>query len=246
MAATNIEWTEHTWNPTTGCTKVSPGCKNCYAETMAARLQAMGAPGYANGFDVALHPYRLNQPLARRTPTTYFVDSMSDLFHSGIPDFYVDAVFEVMRNTPRHVYQVLTKRADRLPIYFKERTCPRNVWLGVSVEDRKYGVPRIDYLRGIDAPVRFLSIEPLLEDLGELNLAGIDWVIVGGELANKARPMSPEWAKRIQQQARAAGSAFFFKQWGSWGADGVRRTKSANGRLLNGRTWDEMPTPRIA
>lgn len=242
MSASSIEWTEHTWNPTTGCTKVSPGCKNCYAAGMAKRLQAMGAPGYDNGFELAIHPSRLDQPRQRKKPTTYFVNSMSDLFHEDIGGNFLDQVFTVMRETPQHTYQVLTKRAERLPVYFRHRQCPRNVWLGVSVEDRKHGVPRIELLRQVDAGVRFLSVEPLLEDLGELNLHGIDWVIVGGESGPKARAMRPEWAERVQEQAAAAGCAFFFKQWGAWGPDGQRRHKSANGRILLGQTWDAMPT----
>lgn len=236
-----IEWTERTWNPMTGCTKISPGCKHCYAEVMARRLQAMGTPGYENGFKLALHPARLKEPLARKRPTTYFVNSMSDLFHEGVPDEYLDRVFDVIRATPQHTYQILTKRADRLPRYFAGRACPQNVWLGVSVEDRKYGVPRIDYLRQVDARIRFLSVEPLLEDVGELDLSGIHWVIVGGESGHKARPMAPEWAENVRRQCVDAGVAFFFKQWGMWGADGVRRNKKANGRQLAGRTWEQYP-----
>lgn len=236
-----IEWTEQTWNPTTGCTKISPGCKNCYAEVMARRLQAMGAPGYKNGFTLALHPDRLAQPLQRRKPTVYFVNSMSDLFHEDIPDEFLDQVFSVVRQTPQHTYQILTKRADRLPQYFKDRDCPQNVWLGVSVEDRKYGVPRIDHLRRVDAHIRFLSVEPLLDDLGTLDLRGIHWVIVGGESGHKARPMREEWVVNVKEQVDAAGAAFFFKQWGGWGADGVKRHKKANGRVFHGRTWDAYP-----
>ena len=236
-----IEWTEQTWNPTTGCTKVSPGCKHCYAEVMARRLKAMGASGYENEFRLTLHENRLEQPLLRKKPTTYFVNSMSDLFHEDIPDAFLDRVFTVITNTPQHTYQILTKRAERLPQYFGWRTCPQNVWLGVSVEDRKYGVPRIDYLRRVDARIRFLSIEPLLEDLGEIDLRGIHWVIVGGESGPKARPMREEWVANIQERAEEAGAAFFFKQWGGWGADGIKRHKKANGRIFRGRTWDNYP-----
>ena len=192
-----IEWTERTWNPTTGCTKVSPGCKHCYAEVMARRLQAMGAPGYERGFKLALQPHRLEEPLRRKRPTTYFVNSMSDLFHKQVPDAFLDQIFDVMRATPQHTYQVLTKRAERLPEYFAQRTCPDNVWLGVSVENRRHGVPRIDYLRQVPARIRFLSVEPLLEDVGELDLRDIHWVIVGGESGHGARPMRPEWAKNV-------------------------------------------------
>lgn len=241
MAESKIEWTEQTWNPATGCTKVSPGCKHCYAETMAARLKAMGASGYERGFRLALHSSRLTQPIQRKKPTIWFVNSMSDLFHERIPDKFLDQVFETIRSTPHHTYQILTKRAERLPQYFSERQCPRNVWLGVSVEDRRYGVPRIDHLRQVDARVRFLSIEPLLEDVGPMDLRGIHWVIVGGESGAKARPMLPEWVDAVRRQCEQQHAAFFFKQWGGWGADGVKRHKKANGRLLHGRTWDELP-----
>lgn len=242
MAGSKIEWTEQTWNPVTGCTKVSPGCKHCYAETMAHRLKAMGAGGYAGGFDLALHPSRLTQPLSRKKPTVYFVNSMSDLFHEAVPDKFLDQVFDTIRATPQHTYQILTKRAERLPIYFQRVVCPENVWLGVSVEDLSYGVPRIDSLRQIDANVRFLSVEPLLEDIGDVNLNGIHWVIVGGESGFGARPMRPEWVDSVRHQCEEQGVAFFFKQWGGWGADGIKRHKKANGRIFKGRTWDELPT----
>lgn len=236
-----IEWTEQTWNPTTGCTKISPGCKNCYAEVMSKRLCAMGTPGYQNEFVLTLQDNRLDQPLKRKIPTVYFVNSMSDLFHEDVPDNFIDKVFDIIKATPHHTYQILTKRAERLPEYFKSRTCPQNVWLGVSVEDKKYGVPRIKHLRKVKAHIRFLSVEPLLEDIGKINLRDIHWVIVGGESGHKARPMKLEWVENIRLQAEKFGSAFFFKQWGGWGADGVRRHKKQNGRLLNGRTWDNYP-----
>lgn len=242
MAESSIEWTEHTWNPVTGCTKLSPGCKHCYAETMSRRLVAMGAAGYENGFQLTLHPDRLEQPRRRKKPTTYFVNSMSDLFHEEVPDSFIDQVLDVCRETPHHTYQILTKRGERLPEYFTRRSAPSNVWLGVSVEDRKYGVPRIAHLQKVDAAVRFLSVEPLLEDVGPLDLAGIHWVIVGGESGPKARPMKPEWAEAVQRQAIAQGSAFFFKQWGAWGPDGIRRAKKSNGRQLDGQNWDGMPS----
>jgi len=238
---TNIEWTEMTWNPTVGCTKISPGCKNCYAEKMAERLRAMGTPGYENGFELTLLPTRLDDPLRRKKPTVYFVNSMSDLFHEDVPFDYVDRVFEVISRAHWHTFQILTKRADRLAEYFGTRMAPANAWLGVSVEDRKYGIPRIDFLRTVNATVRFLSVEPLLEDLGEMNLDQIHWVIVGGESGPKARPMKKEWVESIQMQCEEQGAAFFFKQWGGWGADGKRRAKKSNGRLINGRTYDEMP-----
>jgi len=242
MATTSkIEWTEQTWNPTTGCTKISPGCTHCYAETMAYRLQAMGAKGYENAFQLRLIPERLNDPLKRKKPTVYFVNSMSDVFHEGVPFEYIDMIFETISNTPHHTYQILTKRAERMAEYFLNRDVPQNAWLGVSVEDKKYGVPRIDYLRKVNAHIRFLSVEPLLDDVGELNLKDIHWVIVGGESGRKARPMKPEWAESIRDQCEEAGVAFFFKQWGGWGADGVKRAKKHNGRELHGRTWDQMP-----
>lgn len=241
MSESSIEWTEATWNPVTGCTKVSAGCKHCYAETMAKRLQAMGMPGYENGFEVSLLPERLEQPLLRRRPTVYFVNSMSDLFHPKVTFRFIDRVFDVIADTQRHVYQILTKRPERMRKYFLKRSVPPNVWLGVTVENKKHGVPRIAVLKEITAGVRFLSAEPLLEDLGRLNLSGIHWVIVGGESGKQARPMKSGWANSIRKQCRSQDVAFFFKQWGAWGPDGVRRSKKANGRLLAGKRWDEMP-----
>lgn len=241
-----IEWTEQTWNPTVGCTKISSGCKHCYAESMARRLQAMGTPGYENAFQLTMLPQRLNDPILRNKPTTYFVNSMSDLFHDGITDAYIEKVFQVIEKTPRHTYQILTKRAARMARFFKNREVPQNAWLGVSVENKRHGVPRIDHLRKVPAHIRFLSVEPLIEDVGELNLTDIHWVIVGGESGPKARPMKPEWADSVREQCEEQRVAFFFKQWGGWGADGKRRAKSANGRLLNGRTWDQMPAQMMA
>lgn len=240
-----IEWTEQTWNPTVGCTKISPGCKHCYAESMAKRLNAMGTPGYENGFSLTLLPDRLADPIKRKKPTVYFVNSMSDLFHERIPNDYIDKVFEVIAQTPQHTYQILTKRAARMARYFRTRSVPTNAWLGVSVEDRKYGVPRIDHLRKVPASIRFLSVEPLLSDVGELDLTDVHWVIVGGESGPKARPMKTEWAESVRAQCNEQGVAFFFKQWGGWGADGKKRAKAANGRELNGRTWDEMPVTMV-
>ena len=237
-----IEWTELTWNPTVGCTKVSPGCKNCYAETMARRLQAMGVNGYENGFQLSLMPERLAEPLERRKPTVYFVNSMSDLFHEKVPFEYIRRVFDVMAKSPQHTFQVLTKRADRMAEFCNEIDVASNVWLGVSVENRKHGVPRIDVLREVKAAIRFLSIEPLLQDVGKIDLKGIHWVIVGGESGVKARPMNPEWVDNIKRQCDKAGVAFFFKQWGAWGADGQKRSKKANGRKYQSRVWDTMPS----
>lgn len=201
----------------------------------------MGAQGYANGFQLTIHPYRLSQPLKRKKPTVYFVNSMSDLFHEDISDDFLDEVFSVIRKSPQHTFQILTKRADRLPKYFSDRVCPENVWLGVSVEDRSFGVPRIDSLRQVDANIRFLSVEPLLESISDIDLTGIHWVIVGGESGPKARPMKKEWVDEIRMKCEAENVAFFFKQWGGWGVDGKKRAKKENGRELNGRTWDAMP-----
>jgi protein gp37 len=240
-----IEWTEQTWNPVTGCTKVSPGCKHCYAETMSKRLQAMGAPGYDNGFKLTLLPERLSQPHRRRKPTMYFVNSMSDLFQEGVPYEFIDKVMEVIEQTPWHTYQILTKRSANMREYFRSRRVPDNAWLGVSVEDRTYGKPRIPDLQAIKAKTRFLSIEPLLEDLGRIRLASIHWVIVGGESGSKARPMNEQWALNVRDQCRNAGVDFFFKQWGAWGADGKKRSKKANGRVLQGKVWDMIPAVAI-
>lgn len=236
-----IEWTEQTWNPTVGCTKISQGCKHCYAEVMAKRLQAMGTKGYENGFVLTLLPNRLQEPTLRKKPTVYFVNSMSDVFHEDVPFGYIDKIFETIANTPQHTYQILTKRADRMAEYFKNRQVPQNAWMGVSVEDQQYGVPRIDYLRQVNAKVRFLSVEPLLEPLGEIDLNNIHWVIVGGESGPKARPMQGSWIEAIRIQCEEKGIAFFFKQWGGWGADGKKRAKKFNGRELHGQTWDDMP-----
>ena len=236
-----IEWTEQTWNPTVGCTKVSPGCKNCYAEGMARRLKTMGLKGYENGFRLSLMPERLAEPLERRKPTVYFVNSMSDLFHEKVPFDYIARVFDAMERAHWHTFQVLTKRAERMAAFCADRRVPPNVWLGVSVENKRHGVPRIGVLRGIDATIRFLSVEPLLEDVGRLDLTGIHWVIVGGESGARARPMRAEWADNVRRQCLDADVAFFFKQWGAWGADGQKRSKKANGRSLNGQSWDAMP-----
>jgi protein gp37 len=238
---TTIEWTEQTWNPTVGCNKVSPGCANCYAEAMAKRLQAMKVKGYENAFELTLLPNRLQEPLKRRKPTIYFVNSMSDLFHEEIPDDYIRLVFDVIRQAPQHTFQVLTKRAERMAAFFKDYVPPGNAWLGATVEDREHGVPRIDWLRQVPAAIRFLSVEPLLGELGQLDLSGIHWVIVGGESGPKARPMRQEWVLNIKRQCDEQDAAFFFKQWGGWGVDGKKRAKKENGRLLQGRTWDAVP-----
>ena len=237
-----IEWTEQTWNPSAGCTKISSGCKNCYAETMAVRLKAIGVKGYENGFDFSIVPERLYEPLKRKKPTVYFVNSMSDIFHEDMPGEYLDKIFDVIKKTPYHTYQILTKRADRMFQYLSKREMPENIWLGVTVENKKEGLPRIDKLRKIKAKVLFLSIEPLLEDLGKVNLTNIDWVIVGGESGNKARPMEKEWVLNIKHQCEENDIAFFFKQWGTWGADKVKRNKKLNGKEIDGRIWQQYPT----
>lgn len=208
---------------------------------MAKRLQAIGVRGYENGFRLTLIPERLAEPLERHKPTVYFVNSMSDLFHEKVPFEYIRRVFDVMARAPQHTFQVLTKRAKRMSEFCREIEVPPNVWLGVSVENRKYGVPRIGILRGVESRVRFLSVEPLLENLGEIDLTGIHWVIVGGESGHKARPMRKEWVDSVKQQCDRAEVAFFFKQWGAWGADGQKRSKKANGRKFRGRIFEAMP-----
>lgn len=242
-AYSSIEWTERTWNPVVGCQKVSQGCKHCYAEVMARRLRAMGVESYSQPFtEVRLLPERLEEPLAVRSPSLWFVNSMSDLFQEDVPDDFIVGVFDTMRRAHWHKFQVLTKRPERMVRYFGRHPAPSaNVWLGTSVENRRQGLPRIDLLRDVPATTRFLSIEPLLEDLGLLNLAGIHWVIVGGESGHGARPMKLAWAQNIQRQCKKARVPFFFKQWGAWGADGQKRSKKANGRILAGEMWDAMP-----
>lgn len=229
----SIEWTDATWNPVTGCTKISAGCKNCYAERMARRLKAMGKPGYARGFAVTLHPKVLEVPLHWRSPRKVFVNSMSDLFHEAVPVEFVRRVFAVMNQSPQHVFQVLTKRPEVALAHAPGLTFSSNIWMGVTVENWA-AVPRIDLLRKIPAKVRFLSVEPLLEALPKLNLKGIHWVIVGGESGPKARPMDAEWVRRVKEDCESADVPFFFKQWG-----GTNKKKA--GRLLDGRTWDAVP-----
>lgn len=229
----SIEWTESTWNPVTGCSKISPGCKHCYAERMARRLQAMGQPSYRDGFAVTLQPQALEIPLRWKKPQIIFVNSMSDLFHDKVPDDYIQKVFDVMVRADWHQYQVLTKRADRLLSLDPQLPWKPHIWMGVSVENQDY-VHRIDSLRQTHAHVKFLSLEPLLGPLPKLNLKNIDWAIVGGESGPGARPMQESWVIDIQKQCSKAKTAFFFKQWG-----GVNKKKA--GRELEGRTWDEMP-----
>jgi len=228
-----IEWTESTWNPVTGCTKISPGCKNCYAERIAERLQAMGQRNYRNGFRLTLQPHMLELPLRWKQPQTIFVNSMSDLFHKDVPFEYIHRVFDVMRRAHWHRFQILTKRAERLQQLDEKLEWAPNIWMGVSIESEKY-CSRIDDLRATSAMIKFLSLEPLLGPLHNLDLRGIDWVIVGGESGPQARAMDPIWALNLRDQCRTARVPFFFKQWGG-------KNKRQAGRMLAGRTWDEMP-----
>ena len=240
MKTTKIEWTDKTWNPITGCTKKSAGCANCYAEVMTRRLKAMHLEKYSNGFDLALHEDELLQPLQWKKSHNIFVCSMSDIFHENVPFEFVDKIISTIKQTPQHRYQILTKRAERMLEYFSNKEIPSNVWLGVTVEcqNTKY---RIDCLRKLDATVKFLSCEPLLENLGNLNLDGIDWIIVGGESGPKARPMKEEWVLEIKKQVEEQNAIFFFKQWGTWGSDGIKRNKCVNGKLLQGKIFQDMP-----
>jgi len=240
MKTTKIEWTDKTWNPITGCTKLSAGCIHCYAETMALRLQAQGIAKYANGFSLTLHPESLSEPLMWKQPHMIFVCSMADLFHEGVPFSFIDSVLNIIRQTPHHRYQILTKRAERMAEYFFGKDIPDNVWLGVTVES-KANIPRIDALRSLPATILFLSCEPLLEDMGIIDLTGIHWLIVGGESGMQARPMRAEWVRSLQRQAEEQNVAFFFKQWGTWGSDGVKRDKKANGKVLDGKVIQMMP-----
>lgn len=226
-----------TWNPTTGCTKISQGCKFCYAEVMSRRLQAMGLEKYVNSFELTLHPDTLKIPYTWKKPQIVFVNSMSDLFHEKVPLSYIQQVFNVMNENPKHTFQVLTKRAERLYAVHNELNWTTNIWMGVSVEDEKV-IERVDFLRGTNAEIKFLSCEPLIGPLSALKLNGMDWVIVGGESGKRPRPMKQEWVEEIQQKCEVCGVAFFFKQWG-----GTNKKKA--GRLLNGRTYDEMPSIKV-
>jgi protein gp37 len=235
MALSKIEWTESTWNPVTGCTKISDGCKNCYAERMAKRLKAMGQPNYIRGFQVALHEHVLEYPLKWKKPQTIFVNSMSDLFHKQVPDSFIFKIFDVMKQAYWHQFQILTKRSVRLKELATDLDWPENVWIGVSVENETV-ISRIDDLKCVSASIKFLSLEPLLGSLVHLDLSNIDWVIVGGESGPGARQMKKEWVIQIKEQCLEQNVPFHFKQWG-----GVNKKK--NGRLLENRTWDEMPIP---
>lgn len=240
MATSKIEWTENTWNPITGCTKISSGCKFCYAEVMTRRLQAMGQEKYKNGFSLTLHPETLLEPYNWKKPRMVFVNSMSDLFHKDIPVDFIRQLFQVIRENPQHVFQILTKRADLLRYYDSEGWLdwPHNLWMGVTVESQDV-MDRIDLLSKTGARVKFLSCEPLLSPLPEMNLQGIDWVIVGGESGRTPRPMNEEWAISIREQCQQSGVAFYFKQWGG-------TNKKKNGRLLEGKKYDMMPESILA
>ena len=240
-----IEWTEKTWNPVTGCTKMSEACQNCYAEVMAKRLSGMPASKekYKNGFRLTLHPEALEEPLHWKKPQMVFVVSMGDLFHKDVPFEYIDKVMDVILRTPQHTYQILTKRADRMEEYFSHRYTPKNAWLGVTCENASH-YDRISKLRYIAASVRFVSCEPLLGDMSDVYLGGIDWVITGGESGVNARRPNADWFRGLRDNCRKSNVPFFFKQWGAWGEDGVKRSKYANGSLLDGREWKEYPERR--
>ena len=233
MAQSRIEWTESTWNPLTGCNKISPGCKHCYAERMAKRLQAMGQANYVNGFKLSMHEHALEKPLEWKTPQVIFVNSMSDLFHKDVPLEFIQSVFDVMKRAHWHQFQVLTKRSERLLELSPYLEWTDNIWMGVSVENADYTF-RIDHLRKTDAKIKFLSVEPLLGPISKMNLKGINWVIAGGESGPGARPLEREWVVGVRDQCLKAKVPFFFKQWG-----GVQKKKA--GRLLDGKTWDQMP-----
>ena len=238
-STSSIEWTDATWNPVTGCTKVSPGCAHCYAETFAERFRGVPGHPYEQGFDVKLWRARLALPLEWKRPRMIFVNSMSDLFHDAVPDEFIREVFQVMERADWHTFQVLTKRPERTAALSESLAWPANVWMGTSVENQRF-TTRIDSLRQTAARVRFLSCEPLLGPL-QLDLTEIDWVIVGGESGPRARPMRADWARSVRDQCRAVGVPFFFKQWGAHNDAGVRMSKKASGRLLDGRTWDDLP-----
>ncbi len=241
--ATKIEWTSETWNPVSGCTKVSEACKNCYAEVMAKRLQAMPASKekYKDGFKVTFHPECLNEPYKWKKPRMVFVCSMGDLFHGDVPFAYIDKVMDIIYENPKHTFQLLTKRTNRMFGYFENNRLPRNVWLGTTCEN-SYHYDRISYLRSIpNACVKFLSCEPLLGAMDDINLDGIDWVITGGESGPLARRTPIEWFRGLRDACQRRNTPFFFKQWGTWGEDGIKRSKYTNGSLLDGKEWKEYP-----
>ncbi|OFX74302.1 MAG: hypothetical protein A2X12_06425 [Bacteroidetes bacterium GWE2_29_8] len=240
MAQSSIEWTEMTWNPTTGCTKISSGCKFCYAEVMSKRLKGMRQQKYKDGFELRIHPESLNIPYTWKSSKIVFVNSMSDLFHKDIPIDFVKKVFKVMNDNPQHIFQVLTKRADYLYEINKELEWSKNIWMGVTVENDKV-IDRIDFLRKTKAKIKFISFEPLIGGVPILNLKKIDWAIVGGESGHNARAMNPEWVLDIQKQCNNENIAFFFKQWGTWSSDGIKRNKKVNGKEINGVIYQKMP-----
>ena len=242
MGKTSINWTERTWNPVTGCSKVSEGCRHCYAETMAKRLQGMGQKRYANGFQLTLHPGALNEPKKIKESSMFFVCSMADLFHKDVPFSFVDEVMDVIRETPRHTYQILTKRPNRMREYFDSRyNLPANMWIGTTLEHPDYSWRKVELSLIKTNHIKFLSCEPLLGDLGALNLEGINWVIVGGESGTQARPMQKEWVQNIQHQCKTQNVPFFFKQWGAWGEDGIKRDKKQKGCSIDGVVYQEWP-----
>jgi len=233
-----IEWTEATWNPVTGCHQVSPGCAHCYAKTFAERWRGVPGHPYEHGFDLQIWPHRLEQPLKWSRPRMIFVNSMSDLFHEGIPVAYIAQVFDVMGRAEHHTFQILTKRHERLAELAPSLTWHPNIWMGVSIENRRF-VRRADYLREVDAAVRFISAEPLLGPLDGLDLTGIDWLIAGGESGHKHRPVKPKWLRDLRDRCIDEEVAYFFKQWGG-------HHPQSGGRQLDGRTWDELPSTRVA
>jgi protein gp37 len=245
MQTTKIEWTNRTWNPITGCSEISAGCKNCYAKIMACRLQAMGQKKYKNGFSLFLHEECLTEPFKWKKSCNVFVCSMGDIFHENVLNTFIDKIMKTIKETPHHQYQLLTKRSNRMVEYFQTNNIPRNVWLGVTVEAKEYK-KRIDDLRYLkNATIRFLSCEPLLEDLKELDLTNIDWVIVGGESGIKERLMRKEWIDNIKKQCENKNISFFFKQWGTWGSDGKKRNKGKNGKLLEGEIIQNLPNFKV-
>jgi protein gp37 len=240
MKTTKIEWTEKVWNPSIGCDKVSAGCKFCYAEVFANRLRAMGVKDYKSGFEFKILPHRIVEPMKIKKPTKFFVNSMSDLFHEDMPFEYLDMIFDIIKKTPHHIYQILTKRDKVMLKYFSDKVVPENVWLGVSVENSTFK-KRIESLRNINAKIRFISFEPLIGSVGIVNLSGIHWAIVGGESGLRARQIKKEWVEEIFRQCKEQNIAFFFKQWGTWGADEIKRNKKVNGRKFRGKEWNEYP-----
>lgn len=242
-----IEWTEKTWNPVTGCTKISEACENCYAEVMAKRLSGMPASKekYRNGFKLTIHPEALEEPYKWKKPSMVFVCSMGDLFHKDVPTSFIDSVIKVIEDNPQHTFQLLTKRAKRMFQFFYEsgREIPKNCWLGVTCESGKHK-GRIDYLRLLEAPVRFVSCEPLLGNMNDIDLDGIDWVITGGESGVNARRTPADWFRGLRDACRRWNTPFFFKQWGAWGEDGVKRSKYKNGSILDGKKWKQYPVNR--